>query len=216
MAKLQLKEQSLQAQLQMKPSVTKDLSLVSLVPKWTGNDKAVPLYHFYEAIDSAARIGNWADADCVQIAAIKLTDSARSFYNASPELHEPNVTWATFKATFEKRFRDVRTDQYRFTQLQMSRQKKGESPQVFSDRCRSLPQHTVPKVENAELQKLYQAQAERMLLASFTSGLTATAGRQVRFAMPGSVDEVLKIASTVEQAERQERRDEGFYLRSHE
>jgi hypothetical protein len=40
MAKLQLEVQSLQAQLQMRPSVTKDLSLVSLVPKWTGNVKA--------------------------------------------------------------------------------------------------------------------------------------------------------------------------------
>jgi hypothetical protein len=54
-----------------------------------------------------------------------------------------------------------------------------------------------------------------MLLASFTSGLAGTPWRQVRFSMPGSV-ETLKIAITMEQAERQERRDETFYLRSHE
>jgi hypothetical protein len=47
MAKLQLAVQSLQAQLQMRPSVTNDLSLVWLGPKWTRNDKAVPLYHSF-------------------------------------------------------------------------------------------------------------------------------------------------------------------------
>ena len=138
MVRLQLEVQNLQAQLQMRPSVTKDLSPVSLVPKWAGNEKAVPLHEFFEAIDSAARIGNWTDADRIQIAVLKLTDSARAFYNASSELHEPSVTWATFKATLQKRFRDVRTDQYHFTQLQMARQKKGETTQEFADRCRSL------------------------------------------------------------------------------
>jgi hypothetical protein len=39
---------------------------------------------------------------------------------------------------------------------------------------------TVPQVENAELQKLYYEQADRMLLASFTAGLSGVAGRQVR------------------------------------
>jgi hypothetical protein len=34
--------------------------------------------------------------------------------------------------------------------------------------------------------------------------------------MPESVDEALKIAITLEQAERQERRDEAFNLGSHE
>jgi hypothetical protein len=83
----------------------------------------------------------------------------------------------------------------------MSRQEKGELPPEFADRCRSLAQRTVPQVENAELQKLYHEQAERMLLANSKSGLTGMPGRQVRFAMPESVDEALKIAITVEQAE---------------
>ena len=34
----------LQAQFQMRPSVTNDLSLVSLIPRWVGTDKAVPLH----------------------------------------------------------------------------------------------------------------------------------------------------------------------------
>jgi hypothetical protein len=47
MAWLQLEVKSLQAQLQARPTVTKDLSLVSLIPKWARNDKAVPLHEFF-------------------------------------------------------------------------------------------------------------------------------------------------------------------------
>jgi hypothetical protein len=160
-------------------------------------------------------VGNWSGADMVQFVVLKLTDAARAFYNGSLELRESNVTWATFKATFQRRFWDVRTDQYHFTQLQMARQRK-EMPQEFADTCRSLAHRTVSQVENPALQKLYHVQAERMLLASFTSGLIETPGRQVRFAMPKSVDWALKIAITVDQAELQERRNAAFYLRSQE
>ena len=184
MARLQPEVQSLQSQLQTRPTVTKDLSSVSLIPKWAGNDKAIPLHDFFEAIEGSARVGNWSEADRIQVAVLKLADAARAFYNASVELHEPNITWATFKATFQKRFRNVRTDQYHFTQLQMAHQEKGETHQEFADRCRSLAQRTVPHVENPALQKLYYEQAERMLLASFTAGLMGTAGRQLRSASP--------------------------------
>ena len=69
----------------------------------------------------------------VRIAVLKLTDNARSFYNVNLELHDEKITWAAFKAAFQKRFRDVRTDQFHFTQLQMAKQRKDESPQEFAD-----------------------------------------------------------------------------------
>jgi hypothetical protein len=96
----------------------------------------------------------------------------------------------------------------------MARQRKDETPQGFADRCRRLAQRTVPQVKNAALQKLHYEKAERMLLASFAAGLSGTASRQVRYAMPKTVDEALKIAITVDQAEQQERRNAAFYLRS--
>ena len=86
------------------------------------------------------------------------------------------------KAAFQRRFRDVRTDQYHFIQLQMAKQKSSETPQEFADRCRSLAQRTVPQVENQELQKLYYEQAERVLVSSFTSGLLGNAAN--RLGMP--------------------------------
>jgi len=50
-----------------------------------------------------------------------------------------------------------------------------------------------------------------MLLASFTSGL-GTHGRQVRFSLPKNMQEALRIAVTVQQAELQERRNETFHV----
>jgi hypothetical protein len=56
MARLQLEVQSLKAQLQARPTVTKDLSLLSQIPKWAGIDKAVPLHEFFETIEGSARV----------------------------------------------------------------------------------------------------------------------------------------------------------------
>jgi len=38
------------------PTVHKDLSLISLIPKWSGSESAVPLEEFLTCVDSAARI----------------------------------------------------------------------------------------------------------------------------------------------------------------
>jgi len=93
-------------------------------------------------------VRNWSEQDKIRVATLKLVDHARAFYNGKSDLHEPNVTWANFKTVFQRYFRDVRTDQFHFTQLQMARQKSSETPQEFVERCRSLAQHTVPHLEN--------------------------------------------------------------------
>jgi hypothetical protein len=70
----------------------------------------------------------------------------------------------------------------------------------------------VPHVEDEAKQKWHYEQAERMLLASFTSGLLDQAGKYTRFNLPENMDQALKIATTVNQAEIQERRNETFHV----
>jgi len=113
---------------------------------------------------------------------------------------------------FQNRLQDVRTDKFHLAQLQMTRQKKDESPQGFAGRCRSLAHKTVSQIDDPALQKLHYEHAERMLLAIFTSGLIGTPGRQVRFSSPKNMQEALRIAVNVQQAELQERRNETFYV----
>ena len=95
----------------------KDLSLVSLAPKWSGGESAPPFQEFFDAIEGSAAIGNWTQADMKQVSALKLTDAARAFYSATLELRNPNTTWQDFKSRFLQRFRDVRSAQYHFGQL---------------------------------------------------------------------------------------------------
>jgi hypothetical protein len=106
----------------------------------------------------------------------------------------------------------VRTDQFHFTQPQSAKQRKDESPQEFADRCRNLAYKTEPNVEDPVQQKWHYKQAERMLLASFTSGLGGEVGKFTRFNLPTNMSEALKIATTVNQAQIQNRRNESFYV----
>jgi hypothetical protein len=212
MSTLQEEIQNLQAQLQTRPPVTKDLPLIAMVPKWSGTDKAVPLYEFFEILERTACVGNWTQDDLIRIAAMRLTDVARIFYNGALELHGNDVTWTTFKNAFYQSFRDARTDQFHFTQLQSAKQRKDVSPQDYADRCRNLGYKTVPKAEDPVQQKWHYEQAERMLLASFISGLSGEVGKFTRFNLPANMSEVLKIATTVNQAQTEDRRNECFYV----
>ena len=123
----------------------KGLSHISLVPKWSGSESAVSLDEFLENIESAAKRGRWHSSDCLQIAALKLTDSARTLYNTCLDLHAESGTWEKCKKTYRERFREVHTDQYHFTRLQMARQDKNVGPQEIADRCTALPQKIMCK-----------------------------------------------------------------------
>jgi len=164
------------------PTVRKDLSLISLVPKWSSLDSGDPIEEFFTSTEGAAYIGNWEESDQIRIAVLKLTDAARLFYNVCPELHEKNLTWQMFKSVFSQRFKDTHTDQHNFMRLQTARQKKNESPKQFADRCRTLSRKIMCKTCDPVSQSIHCENAERILLAIFVAGLTGTPVKQVRYA----------------------------------
>jgi len=94
----------------------------------------------------------------------------------------------------------------------MSRQRKRETAHEFLDRYRLLAKRTVPCTTDPVLQRVYNEQAEQLLISAFSKGIFGTAGRQIRFASPATVEKALRIAVTVSQAEIQEARDSAFYL----
>ena len=197
-----------------RPTAPKDLSLISLIPKWSGTENSVRVKEFFESVESVATIGNWSETDKKQITVLKLTEVAKAFYSSNPELHDTSISWENFKANFLHRFRDVRNDQYHFMQLQTAKQQKHETPREFLDRCRSLAMNTVPKVEDPVLQKFHYNQAQRMLLSTFIAGLVGNLGQMCRFHMPATVDLALQIATTVFEAEAQEKRNSAFFSNS--
>jgi len=69
-----------------------------------------PLEELLSVIESSARIGFWEGGDKSQVAAPRLTDVTRQFYNGCLELHSPGATWQKFKDKFRRRFCDTHTD----------------------------------------------------------------------------------------------------------
>ena len=94
----------------------------------------------------------------------------------------------------------------------MARQRKGETAHEFLDRCRLLAKRTVPCTIVPVLQRAYNEQAEQLLLSVFSKGMLGTVGKLIRYASLATVEEALRIAVTVSQAEIQEARDSAFYL----
>jgi len=83
----------------------------------------------------------------------------------------------------------------------MARQGKTESLQEFADRCRTLFQKNTCQVDNPVAQGVHSENAERMLLARYVAGLIGVPGKQVRYASPVSVQEAIRIAVSVQEAE---------------
>jgi len=212
---LQAEINNLQAQVNAsRPTTPKDLSLISLIPKWSGTENSVRVKEFFEPVESVAALGNWSETDKKQITVLKLTEVAKAFYSSNPELHDTSISWENFKTKFLHGFRDVRNDQYHFMQLQTAKQQKHETPREFLDRYRSLALNTVPKVEDPLLQKFHYDQAQRMLLSTFIAGLVGNPGQMCRFQSPATVDLALQIATTVFEAEAQEKRNLAFFSNS--
>jgi hypothetical protein len=192
-----------------------DLSL-GHVPDNPSSDSIVTLEEFLSSIEAAARIGRWEDNDTREIAALKLSGSAKAFYQGCTVLHEADATWQTFKDALWDTYVDVHTDQLHFTRLQTARQAKGETPQELADRCKGLALKIIVKMDDPLAQRVYRENAERMLLATFISGLTGKPGRQVRYANPHTLEQALKIALSVEEAEKEERLNWSFYTQCDE
>jgi len=191
---LQAEIRNLRAQVSSgRPTAPKDLSLISLISKWSGTEESVSVEEFLDSVESSAKIGNWSDFDKVQITALKLTEVAKVFYSSNPKLHSASISWENFKAKFLHRFRDLKSDRYRFMQLRTAKQQKDETATEFLDRCCSLAIKTVPKVEDSLLRKFHYDQAERMLLSTFIAGLSGNPGRQVRFQMPATAEMHFKL-----------------------
>jgi hypothetical protein len=199
----------LQAKLQTN---TKDLTLVAVVPTWAWTVESGPLDEFFECIENTGEIGNWSTKDKVSVAQLNVTDGAKAFLNRTPELRKPKVSWGTFNSVFPTRFRDTKYDFFHYYQLQLARKRPNESPRDFADRVRQLARNVTTQVGDPKIQKIHSEQIDKMMLASYTNGLKGNPGKHVRISIPSTMEEGVELATTVEQVEAQERRNDAFYV----
>jgi hypothetical protein len=64
------------------PGVSKDLSLVSFISKWSGTEQSLTVTESLETVESTLRIENWGDADKMQTTVLKLTEVAKALYGS--------------------------------------------------------------------------------------------------------------------------------------
>jgi hypothetical protein len=93
----------------------------------------------------------------------------------------------------------------------MARQRRNETATEFLEQCMILARRNTPCVTDPVMQRTYNKQAERMLLAGNTAGLIGTPNRQARFTTSSTADEALGIAVTVAQDEIQGSRNNTFH-----
>jgi hypothetical protein len=72
----------------------------------------------------------------------------------------------------------------------------------FADRCMRLCQKAVRHVDDEATQRIINEEAERRLVAAYINGSMGIVGQEVRFRMPQTLDEAVKVAVTVNNAER--------------
>ena len=93
------------------PIVHKDLSLISLVPRWSGLESTNSLEEFISTLEVSKRIGRWEPKNTLEIAALKLEGSAGVFRQGCAEHHTRDASRNTVKEVSRKRYKDVHTNQ---------------------------------------------------------------------------------------------------------
>jgi len=208
---LQLQIEELRAQLNtlrigetvsVPRSQTKDVSLVTGIQEWTGEAKGRTVHEFFSQIETLAKVSGWTNEDKALIVKAKLQGLALQFLSGRVELVRDGCSYETLKQALVDRFSDKLPDQYYYTRLQEAAQGRDESAEEFGDRCRKLCQRTIRKVQDEEVQKIINEEADRRLLAAYIHGLKGIVGQQVQFQMPTSMEQAVKLAVTVENVEK--------------
>jgi hypothetical protein len=81
-------------------TTAKHLSLVMVISNRAGTSTSCGLQELFNSVDTTADLGDWTDANKVRVVTLKLVDTARACYDATPELHCKDITWTDFEKCF--------------------------------------------------------------------------------------------------------------------
>ncbi|KAJ8885546.1 hypothetical protein PR048_011744 [Dryococelus australis] len=162
------------AQAQVPPQV-KDLAVISLAEKWTGQKGSFP-GHKVKKVQEAQ--GNHSDKGKVKLAKIKLKGLASHFVATCPRLRR-DITLKILKDELKDRFKENQPLQFHYYMLHNVRQEYNEYVQTFADRCCKLCDKT-------------------RLLAAFTDGLLGNEIQQLSYKIPHTMDEAERMVIVLE------------------
>jgi hypothetical protein len=181
---------------------SKDVSLVAGIKEWTGESKGRPVHEFLTQIEILAKVSGWTSQDKALIVHAKLQGLALQFLHGREEVGKDGCPYEVLKQALIERFSDKLPDQYYYARLQEAVQGRDEGAEEFGDRCRKMCQRTIRKVQDENTQRVINDEAERRLLSAYIHGLKDVVGEQVEFQMPSTMEQAVRLAVTVENAER--------------
>jgi len=84
----------------------------------------------------------------------------------------------------------------------LPKRERDESAEEFGGRCRKFCQRTIREVQDGEVERIINEEAERRLLAAYIHGLRGVMEQQVQFRMPSTMEQAARLAVTDENAEK--------------
>jgi hypothetical protein len=157
------------------------------------------VHEFLTHIETLAKVSGWTNQDKALIAKAKLQGLALQFLHGREELGRDGCSYEVLKQALVEIFSYKLPDRYYYTRLQKAVQ---EGAEEFSDRCRKMCQRTIRKVQDENVQRVINEEAERRLLAAYIHGLKGVIGQQVQFQMPSTMEQAVRLALTIENVER--------------
>ena len=101
----------------------------------------------------------------------KLHGLALQFLSGRVELARDGCSYENLKQALVDRLSDKLPNQYYYMRLQDAAQGRDESAEEFGDRCRKLCHRTIRNVQDEEVQRIINEEAEHRLLTAYIHGL---------------------------------------------
>jgi transposase InsO family protein len=202
----ELKEQLDEAKRRSNPR--RDLSLQSLVKPWSGLSSSPPIEFFFDQLEIAAKCGNWADEDIINICRLKLEGNAASFLKTVVSLKGEEGDFLSVKKALLNRYGGHKSHEIFARELSQELQKSGDSIHEFADRCQSYYEKLSRPTLTGERATFWQEEIEQKVLHAFKRGLSGEVGKVVALAKPKTLEDARELALEVEQILKERKSEE--------
>jgi len=161
--------------------------LVQSIENFSNGDTR-KLNNFLQAIDHAAKVGEWSNKQRFQIAVMWLKNEALECYNTSAGIN----TWKDLKELLQIRFGCTEPRSVLRRKLNASQQRPGEDPMTFSQRLKTLMLQIDPGLQKAD-EKIRKLVLEN-LMDRFIDGLRPSLCRTLLSKQPDNWASAIEIA----------------------
>lgn len=171
--------------------------LLTALDPFTGAPKEC-IHTYFDAIERAAIIGQWTDAQRLAIAKLLLKGEAYHYLDANPDIQK-ETNYDTFKKALIERFEPTEALSRALSNLMSTAQKPHETVDEYATRLKLAGKKAFRKGKDDTETKARKDMLDENMLAQFMRGLHKSIRRQVLSRAPKDLEEAIKTAKDEEQ-----------------